>query len=178
MRLLLIFLLGSMLSSPAVACRTTEDLTNELKGHADLVFEGEAVAYTPSKVRAPGKGMQPAVIEFKVAKQIKGEKRKTVKAHWINGTFGESRSLVDFKKRYGNRVKVGLITPKGFEKIVDCRMRRYTNAGTGKVTEKESCTSPLIGYGRTSKEKPKHNWVVQGPCTTPFVEPLHRNKNL
>ncbi len=164
----------SLFSALALACLTTQELTEELKGHADLIFEGEAVSYRPSKMRTRGKGMQPAVIEFNVVKTLKGTKVKTVKAHWINGSFGESPSLAEFKKRFGQKVKVGLISPMGFDKIVDCRMRRYTNAGSGQVTEKETCSSPLLGYGRTPKDKPKNHWVVQGPCTPPFIEKVHK----
>lgn len=152
------------------------ELTDELKNHADFIFEGEAVSYSPSQLRKSGQGMQPAEITFRIDKVLKGPNLKETRAQWINGTFGESKTLAEFKKTYGTKIKVGLITPEAFAKIIECKKIRRSDAATDKGRFVESCSSPLVDAGHTKKENLEKNWVVQGHCTPPFLLPMKKEK--
>jgi hypothetical protein len=104
-------LLLSLFAVPAYACRMTKPLDDKIKSEADLVFVGKAVDYVPSKF-TKGKGLTPARIRFAVEKTIRGEKKTEVEALWVNGTFGESKSLREFRERYGELLEVGLTTKR------------------------------------------------------------------
>lgn len=112
-RAFILSFLFSCCSVSAFACRAQRPLSEELKAKADSIFIGEAIAYSPrpppdSKTRSP----RPAVIRFKVEKTLLGPSRPEVEVYWSNETFGESRSLEDFKKTYGPKTRVGLVQTK------------------------------------------------------------------
>ena len=151
----------------SLACFVERELTDELKSHADIVFQGEAINYSSSKL---GKnGLEPAEITFRVDKVLKGPKLSVTSAKWVNGTFGESSNLTEFKKDYGKKITVGLITSKALARITECKKVRSTNEGTGEISIEEDCTTPLIAGEYRKKEESDKNWVVQGACTPPFL---------
>jgi hypothetical protein len=141
-------------------------LSDNLKDKADMVIIGKAVEYTPSRLRK-GKGLLPAKIKFEVQKTLKGEKQSHVTAYWINGTFGESKSLTTFRGKFGSRTKVGLVFPKTYLK--QCREIERKNAMTQKVSKKVTCSGELLAS--PVEGLPHQPWVVQGPCTDPFMFP-------
>lgn len=133
-RILLAFsALPLFFSQGTLACRVRKPLTDELKNKADTVFVGEAVAYTPpSKDRPP----KPAVIRFRVEKILSGPASRQIEVYWINETFGESRSLKEFKKSYGQRTRVGITKAKGSAKETEPRDKPWVLQGP--------CTSPYL----------------------------------
>lgn len=118
MKPLILFFVILVTSEVSQTCMIERPLTDELKSHADFVFEGEAIAYSPSKLKEPGSDMQPAEVTFRVDRVIKGPQLKRSKASWINGTLGESKNLAEFKKSYGTKTKVANIPIKiGLSKV-------------------------------------------------------------
>lgn len=128
---------------------------------ANTLFIGEAVEYTPPNLE---KGI-PAIIRFKVKKTIRGTREKEFRVFWTNGTFGESKSLADFKSTYGALTKVGIVLPDTYLK--KCREVDIESAA-GKKSKGMSCNwevlaEPVVG----SENLP---WVLQGRCTPPYME--------
>ena len=154
------------------ACMMGTPLSGEMKEKADLVFVGVPIKYAPSKMLPNGNGLQPAEITFEIKKTIKGKGQKIINVQWINGTFGESASLDEFKKKYGSEIRVGVATPDAFKKFVKCEMMKSVNALTGKGKMVESCRSPILGMGQSSKDFPNKPWLVQGPCSPPYMKKI------
>jgi hypothetical protein len=103
------FVLLLIMAPPARACLVQEPLSDAILRRAQTVFIGEAVAYTPRpKFDPKAPAWKPAVIRFKVEKVLSGAAQKQIEVYWINGTFGESTSLEEFKKTFGPRTRVGV----------------------------------------------------------------------
>ena len=102
---------------------------------------------------------------------MKGQKQSHVSAYWINGTFGESKSIDEFRKRFGTTTTVGLVFPKTYLK--QCKEVKRKNALTQKVSKEMSCRGELIAG--PIKGLPNRPWIVQGPCTDPFMSPSVTN---
>lgn len=139
MRTLSIVIFISLVPAYSSACRERKPLTDEIKNRATSVFVGEAISYAPRpKNNSKSDKWKPAVIRFKVERTISGPEIKQIDVYWINGTFGESQSLQEFRRTFGKKSRVGI-----------------TN--TNRSPEAE-----------VFRDKP---WVVQDPCTPPFMLP-------
>ena len=146
------------LPSSALACLEEVPLPEQRKKQAAVVFIGEPVAYTPSRMRKLGEGVRPALIRFNVVKMLRGPARAEYSAYWSNGTFGESASLDVFRKDFGRSMEVGL----------EWRPRCVTSRGTtfaGKVIVQTYCDDDFAKLGKDSKLP----WIVQDACSDPYL---------
>lgn len=149
---MILAILALMLQAvPVFACRMRTPLSEELLRSADVVFVGEAVEYVPSRLEKTG--MRPALIRFKVRRMLRGAQRSEVSVYWVNGTFGESKSLKDFQREYGAATEVGVVFKDR------CRQ------GQG------ACDEDFGGLAQPAPGR-KLPWVQQGPCTAPYLRPV------
>jgi hypothetical protein len=164
----IIVLLGIIGTPPyAYACLYQKTLTEEQASEADLVFTGNAVDYAPAN-----KG-SPAVVTFHVEKIILGNAPSdTLQVYWVNGMFGESLSLKEFRTKYGYKNKVGVIFPETYNSHRKCEKKPGVN-GLGEKVETIYCTIdlPLPFYPKedaTFYDKP---WIISDVCSTAFISP-------
>lgn len=151
----------------AHACQTEEALTQAEKDQADTVFMGRATAYAPSTSE------KPTEITFRIEKVIHGQPiSSTLSVYWQNGNFGESQSLAEFQKDYGEQTIVGVIFPKTYISHITCSNEDAVN-GLGKPVKVSRCSTdiPLPFYPTENANFYDKPWVIGKVCSPAFLTP-------
>lgn len=178
-----LFVVLMNISMPAQACSVPDVLTRKDYAAADIVFEGTVKAIHPTirsltwagETREQIMGLD---ITFNIDKLVKGHlEHHIVRVSWKHGTFGYPDSVKRFHDRYGENVRVGLISPEAMTDSCNRRMnsRRKTETGFEIDIVDISCNHNYTGGNSKDPrtELPANQpFILNGFCTGPYMIPL------
>lgn len=163
----------------ASACPTYDFLTRKDFAAANVVFEGTVTAIHPTiKEFTVGDETNERVIAlditFDIEKVVRGSPdQRFIRVSWIHGTFGYPRSIEELRETYGEKLRVGLITPEAMTD--DCSRQintKKTAAGYKSELIKINCK---MGYRAENSSDPRSGYptpkpfIMNGPCTGPYM---------
>ncbi len=162
-RLFMIFFVFVYALQPAFACRMKTQLSRAQLTDADAVLYANPVQFFPSQ--GLSNDQIPARIVYHVTSVIRGSFNTgdEIEVYWLNGTFGESSDLDDFKSTYGAHQRIGLIMPETY--LGWCRMVRSSKGGV--ISETELCAGPF--NARPSENFPNRPWIMNAGCSDSFI---------
>jgi hypothetical protein len=171
------------------ACQMMKPLTPQQRAKADVVFVGRAVALGTSVASEPkeksvaSKIKKDISLEARTFRTVSFEIEKIVSGKvisgrheffWQNGLFGEVKTLKEFREKYGQHSRVGIILSETIRQNTKCGPESATN-GLGKPMVVTRCRFdlplPFFPENHLEFDKP---WIVSDVCSPAFIEPSHQ----
>lgn len=168
MKILFLILSLNVMMSSAQACRSKDPLTKGERESADLVFIGKYVSGSLVKDK------KAVVLTFEIEKILKGKySRPLIEvyfARFAGGLLEEADFEVKtFRKRYGQRIRVGTLLPETIRKKTQCGFKDGVR-GDGQKIKYYSCTNELaLPFAPTDKFLDDRPWVIGGWCRDIFM---------